>query len=405
MDDETICVTKPTIAFDGYDSLAAPTCRASTIPFADADAYASRLDRGDDGYVYGLYGTPTHRYLESKICALERGHRTLLVPSGQAAAALVMLSVLEAGQSVLIPDTAYPPVRDFAVRDLNRIGVQAAFYDPTDLDTLSELITSDTGLVWVESPGSTTMEFQDVARIVEIAGAKDVLVGCDNTWATPLLFKPLEHGADISAEALSKYIGGHSDLLMGSISVRDPRLGSRIKATLGRLGIGVSPDDCYLVLRGLETLGVRLKRAGDVAQVMAEWIAQQPLVERVLHPMFQDCPGHEVWRRDYTAASGVFSVLLREEAVSHVYSAMNSLETFVIGASWGGTKSLLVPMPISQHRTVVPWEGPDLVLRLSIGLESENLLKQDLERFFGTIESLISDSQHHGPGQKDRQLA
>lgn len=392
MDDETICVTKPAVAFNGFDSLAVPVCRASTIPFSDADAYSTRFTRGEDGYVYGLYGTPTHRYLEKKITALERGQRTVLVPSGQAAVALAMLSVLESGDGVLIPDTVYPPVRDFAERDLRRVGIRPHFYDPQDPDALAALVTRETRLVWVESPGSTTMEFQDVSRIVEIAHDKNALVGCDNTWATPLLFKPLAHGADLSVEALSKYMAGHSDVLMGSITVRDPGLGSRIKATLGRLGIGVSPDDCYLVLRGLETLGVRLKRSGEVAYALARCVADQPLVERVLHPALETCPGQEIWNRDFEGASGVFSVVLKAEAVPHVHTALDALDTFVIGASWGGTKSLIVPMTIRQHRTAVPWAGPDLVLRLSIGLESEALLKQDLERFFNVLAGRVSDA-------------
>lgn len=392
MDDETICVTKPPVAFDGFDSLAAPVCRASTIPFSDAEAYSARFERGDDGYVYGLYGTPTHRYLEKKITALERGQRTVLVPSGQAAVALAMLSVLETGDGVLIPDTVYPPVRDFAERDLRKIGIRPLFYDPQNEDALAELVTRDTRLVWIESPGSTTMEFQDVSRIAEIAHGKGALVGCDNTWATPLLFKPLAHGADLSVEALSKYIAGHSDVLMGSITVRDPALGSAIKASLGRMGVGVSPDDCYLVLRGLETLSVRLKRSAEVAHALAKWIAGHPLVERVLHPALETCPGNAFWSRDFGGASGVFSVVPKAETVPQVHAALDALDTFVIGASWGGTKSLLVPMAIKQHRTAAPWSGPDMVLRLSIGLESEALLKQDLERFLTVLEDRTRDA-------------
>ena len=392
MDDETICVTKPTVALDGFDSLSVPVCRASTIPFSDAAAYASRFERGDEGYVYGLYGTPTHRYLEKKIAALERGQQTVLVPSGQASVALAMLAVLKAGDSVLISDAVYPPVRDFAESDLRRTGIRPLFYDPRNEDSLAELVADDTKLIWVESPGSTTMEFQDLPRIVEIARRRGVLVGCDNTWATPLLFKPLAQGADLSVEALSKYMAGHSDVLMGSITARDAALGSRIKAALGRMGIGVSPDDCYLVLRGLETLSVRLKRSGEVARGLAEWIADRLLVERVLHPALEGCPGKEIWSRDFGGASGVFSVVLEPQAVPQVYAALDELETFVIGASWGGTKSLLVPMPVRQHRTAVPWSGPDMILRLSIGLESEAHLKQDLERFFAALESRTSDA-------------
>jgi len=282
IDDDTLCVKKAQVSFFGYDSLAVPVCRASTIPYSDAKSFASRFERDVDGYTYGLYGTPTHRFLEKKITELEQGRRTLLFPSGQAAITLAMLSVLKSGDKVLIPDCVYPPVRDFANNELKRINVDPIFYDPCDLRTLESIIDDQTQLVWIESPGSTTMEIQDVRRIVKMSHAKGALVGCDNTWATPILFKPLLFGADIVVEALSKYLSGHSDILMGSVTVMDPDLGLKLKAALGRMGIGTSPDDCSLVLRGIETLPVRLERAAKTAKSLACWIANQRITKKVL---------------------------------------------------------------------------------------------------------------------------
>jgi cystathionine beta-lyase len=379
MNDQTACVIHPTVSLEGYESLGVATYRASTIRFSDSHAYATRLERGDDGYSYGLYGTPTGRTLEKQIAHLEQAVRTFLVPSGQGAVALAMLALLKMGDAVLIPDSVYPPVRDFADTDLARYGIRAIYYDPSQpLPAIDDAVR----LIWVESPGSTTMEIQDLPAIAKQAQARGILVGCDNTWATPLLFKPLGFGADISVQAVTKYISGHSDVLMGSISVRDRGLATQIKKFLGRLGIGTSADDCSLALRGLETLPVRLAHQGQAALRIAQWIAEQPLVDRVLHPALEDCPGHSLWRRDFAGASGVFSVLLKPRAVAHVHAALDTMKTFAIGASWGGTRSLIVPMSVKAFRTARPWSDPDLVLRLSIGLEAESDLMSDLTRFF-----------------------
>ena len=390
-EDEAICVSKETVSLVGFDTLAVPVYRASTIPFPDADAYATRFHRGDDAYTYGLYGTPTHRHLEKKLSRLERAERTLLTPSGQGAIALVMQSVLGAGDTVLIPDSVYPPVRDFAERDLKRMGIKVVFYDPADLEGL-DVAAQGARLIWIESPGSTTMEIQDVPAIAAIAQDAGALTGCDNTWATPLLFKPLDHGVDIVVEALSKYLAGHSDVLLGSVSTRDAALGNSLKATAGRMGIGVSPDDCVLTLRGIETLAVRLARSSETALSLAAWLSTHPLVARVLHPALENCPGHALWARDFKGASGVFSLIPRPDAVPHVFGGLNHLQAFTIGASWGGTKSLIVPMKIKEHRTAVPWTGPDLVLRLQIGIEAEEDLRRDLETLWGHVSAQLTNT-------------
>lgn len=390
MNDLTRCVITPKVKMEGFDPLGPATHRASTIVFENAAAYANRLERGPDGYSYGLYGTPTTRTLERKLSELERGGRTLLVPSGQAANTIAMLAFLRAGDKVLIADTVYPPMRDFADSDLPKFGVTVDYYDPTSPAEVERLIDERTRIVWCESPGSTTMEVQDLPKIAEIAHRYGALVGCDNTWATPLNFKPLMHGADIVTEALTKYVAGHSDVLMGSISVSDEAHFLTIRSSMGRLGIGVSPDDASLVLRGMETLGVRMKHAHEGAMAAIDWLQGHPLVERVLYPALVDCPGHDIWKRDFLGASGVFSVIFVPEAVEHVSAALDALETFAIGASWGGTRSLVAPMPVKVNRTATKWIGNDLVLRVSIGLEAHEDLMADLQRMLRTIEMRIA---------------
>lgn len=390
MKDLTRCVITPKVKMEGFDPLGSAIHRASTIVFENAAAYANRLERGPDGYSYGLYGTPTTRTLERKLTELERGGRTLLVPSGQAANTIAMLAFLRAGDKVLIADTVYPPMRDFADSDLPKFGVTVVYYDPTSPAEVERLIDERTRIVWCESPGSTTMEVQDLPKIAEIAHRYGALVGCDNTWATPLNFKPLMHGADIVTEALTKYVAGHSDVLMGSISVSDEAHFLTIRSSMGRLGIGVSPDDASLVLRGMETLGVRMKHAHEGAMAAIDLLQGHPLVERVLYPALADCLGHDIWKRDFLGASGVFSVIFVPEAVEHVSAALDALETFAIGASWGGTRSLVAPMPVKVNRTATKWIGNDLVLRVSIGLEAHEDLMADLQRMLRTIEMRIA---------------
>ncbi|ANN65642.1 trans-sulfuration enzyme family protein [Bordetella bronchialis] len=383
--DWTQCAITPAVNHEGFASLGVAVYRASTIPFENAQAYATRRERGSEGYSYGLYGTPTTRTLERKITALEQGRRTLLAPSGQGAITAVMLATLHAGDQVLLPDTVYPPVRDFADRDLVRLGVQVDYYDPLDPADLVRRMGARPRLVWVESPGSTTMEVQDLPRIAALAHERGAVVGCDNTWATPLNFKPLAHGADIVVEGLTKYFCGHSDVMMGSITVADNALGDALRAFLGRLGVGVSADDAALVLRGLETMALRLAYNARVAASLIDAVRAQPEVARVLYPTLADSPGHAVFRRDFQGASGVFSVVFTPQAAPHVAAALDALRIFVIGASWGGTRSLVAPMPVRAHRTVRAWEGDDMVLRISVGIEDEADLAKDLQGFFQAL--------------------
>lgn len=385
--DLTQCVLTPEVSTEGFAPLGVGVHRASTIVFKDAAAYASRLDRGYQGYSYGLYGTPTTRTLEAKLSGLEGGAWTFLAPSGQAANALAVLPFLASGDHILIADTAYPPMRDFAETDLRRMSIEVDFFDPLSPDDVAAKMRPATRIVWCESPGSTTMEILDLPRIVAIAHQRGALVGVDNTWATPLNFKPLKHGADIVTEALTKFVSGHSDVLMGSITVRDEALIGPIRASIGRMGIGVSPDDASLVLRGLETLGVRLRHSERVALAFARKIAVHPLVERVLHPALESFPGHAIWKRDFLGSSGVFSVVFKDSVSPHIAAALDTLRVFAIGASWGGTRSLAAPMSVEGFRSATSWSGPDVVLRLSIGLEDESELWADIERLLARLEA------------------
>jgi cystathionine beta-lyase len=396
MNDLTQCVLTPDVPTDGFVSLGVGVHRASTIVFPDAAAYASRGDRGHQGYSYGLYGTPTTRTLEAKITSLEGGAWSFLTPSGQAANALAVMPFLAAGDHILIADTAYPPMRDFAESDLRRLGVDVEFFNPLSAEDVVSKMRTKTRIVWCESPGSTTMEIIDLPKIASIAHEGEALVGFDNTWATPLNFKPLEHGADIVTEALTKFVSGHSDVLMGSITVRDGALIKPIRSLIGRMGIGVSPDDASLVLRGFETLGVRLRHSEKVALDFARRLANHALVERVLHPALETFPGHAIWKRDFSGSSGVFSILFKSRLSQHVAPALDALKVFAIGASWGGTRSLAAPMSIDGFRSATIWSGPDIVLRLSIGLEDEGELWADIERLLANIEALGTTGSSRG---------
>ncbi|MBY3181403.1 aminotransferase class I/II-fold pyridoxal phosphate-dependent enzyme [Rhizobium laguerreae] len=387
MKDLTRCVMTPEVNIEGFKSLAVGVHRASTIVFDNAEDYSNRGNRGPDGYSYGLYGTPTTRTLEAKLTALEQGARTFLVPSGQAANAIAVLPFLKAGDGILITDSTYPPMRDFANTDLARFGVEVSYYNPVDLADLETKINDRTKIVWCESPGSTTMEVQDLPKIAAIAHRHGAMVGCDNTWATPLNYKPLTHGADVVTEGLTKYISGHSDLLLGSLTVRDEQLVAPIRYALGRLGISVSPDDASMVLRGMETLGVRMRHACEVAMSLIGRLQGSEIVQGVIHPALPSDPGNSIWRRDFLGASAVFGVVFAPGIAGHVPPSLDVLKTFAIGASWGGTRSLVAPMSVKAHRSATTWPGDDLILRMSVGLEDQRDLLDDIDALLAEIAS------------------
>ncbi|MEE4453409.1 trans-sulfuration enzyme family protein [Novosphingobium resinovorum] len=375
MKDLTKLVHRPEVEVAGFSSLSVPTHRASTIVFPTAEAYAKRRLREPDGYAYGLDGTPTTRALEAQIAALEQGRRTMLLPSGQAAIALLFLTVLRPGDTVLIPDTVYPPVRALCANVLAHQGIAHRLYPSLTGRGIEDFIDGSVRLIWTESPGSGTMEVEDIPAIVDVARRRGLLVGCDNTWATPLLFKPLAAGVDFSVEALTKYAAGHSDVLLGSVTVRDLDWHARLRAMAKVMGIGVSPDDCALVLRGIETLGVRLAHIGRVSIGIAEALRDHPAVSRVLHPALAECPGHGFWKRDMSGASGVFSLALQPALDALLNEALADLRVFVIGGSWGGTRSLVAPMTVQGR---LGGDPAGRLLRISIGLEDPDDLLEDL---------------------------
>jgi cystathionine beta-lyase len=379
--DETRCVQHALPPLEGYDALSTPVYRASTITFPDAETYRTRASRNPDGYAYGLYGTPTVKALEASLTDLHQGVRTVAVPSGQAAITLSMLTVLRSGDHLLIPDNVYPPVKLFARDVLEPFGVVVGIYDPMDVESLHRaLIPGKTKLVWAEAPGSTSMEVCDLPAIAAAAHDAGAMAGCDNTWASPLLCKPLNLGLDFVAEALTKYVGGHSDLLLGSVTFRDYKLYAAARKHLGTLGIGVSADDCWLALRGLETMPLRLERSGRVAQDFAERLASELGTDAVLHPALAGARGHEFWRRDFVGASGVFTVKRKLKHQTELDGVLNTLNYFAIGASWGGTRSVIAPIELTNDRDLDKPDGLDLFIRISIGVESPEDLWRDLSR-------------------------
>lgn len=384
MRDATHCTIHPAVDLSEFSSLAVPTYRASTIVFEDAQAFATRNLRDLDSYSYGLYGTPTTRTLEAQITKLENGRRSVIVPSGQAGATIVFLSVLLPGDTVLIPDNVYPPVVDFCVNYLEPRGIHHKIYRP-DGEGIEGLIDPSVKLIWTETPGSTTMELQDLRAIAALGKKHGILTGADNTWATPLQLKPLDLGIDFSMQALSKYVGGHSDLLLGSICVNDLDLRQKLRDTMRMLGIGVSPDEVALALRGIETMAVRLAHVGKVAQSLAEELASRQDVGLVLHPALPDFPQHALWKRDFSGASGVFSVVLRESQEVNLDEGLNQLKAIAIGASWGGTRSLIVPMSVRDGRIFVQPEHQRIILRINVGLEDPEDLRADLNNLFDIL--------------------
>ncbi|HEU0054510.1 MAG TPA: PLP-dependent transferase, partial [Longimicrobium sp.] len=293
----------------GFRSLATPVYRGSTTLFEHAAEVRDHWDQRRTPYSYGLYGTPTTLELAARVADLEGGGHTFLTPGGQAAISLVYLAFAGAGAHVLVPDSAYGPNRELADRVLARLGIETEYYDPMIGGGIASLLRPNTRLVWCESPGSVTMEVQDVPAIASAARRAGAVTAIDNTYAAGVLFDAFAHGVDVTLQALTKYVGGHSDLLLGSVTVRDEALYQRLGDTHQLLGMGVSPDDCSLALRGLQTLAVRLRVLEENTLAVASWLEARPEIERVLHPAFPSSPGHELWKRDFTGSASVFSVV------------------------------------------------------------------------------------------------
>jgi cystathionine beta-lyase len=356
-----------------------PVWRASTILY---DSVADLRAGGANTHhrlFYGRRGTPTQWSLADALTELEPGAEgTLLYPSGVAAVATALLSVLSAGDELLLADSVYDPTRNFANGMLKRFGVTTRYYDPMIGAGIEALIGPNTKAIFLESPGSLTFEVQDIPAIVAAAKARGVTTLLDNTWATPLLLPALALGVDLSILACTKYVGGHSDVMLGSVTAAPSHWRALRDATY-RLGQTASPDDAYLCARGLRTMAVRLKHHGEAALKIAHWLKQRSEIARVLHPALADCPGHDAFLRDFKGAAGLFSVVLDGGDEAARAALIDTLELFGIGYSWGGYESLAIPVDPERYRTATPWQAEGPVVRLQIGLEDPDDLIADLE--------------------------
>ncbi len=362
---------------DQHGFVNTPIYRGSTVLFEDTDSFR----RGDQRYTYGTHGTPTTTALEEAWNELSGAAGTVLTPSGLAAITVALLSVLKAGDHLLVTDSAYRPTRRFCDHVLKRFGVTTTYYDPHIGADLASLIEDRTRAVVVEAPGSQSFEVQDVPAIAEAAHARGLCVIMDNTWATPLFFPAHERGVDIVIEAGTKYLSGHSDLLLGLTSATADYW-PRLHETFTNFAICAGPEDVFLALRGLRTMELRLREAERQALAMAHWFAARPEVLRVLHPALPDCSGHALWKRDFLGSSGLFSVILKPVSQDAVAAMLDGLELFGIGASWGGYESLVIPFDCSPYRTASVWTPGGPALRFNIGFEDIEDLQADLDRGF-----------------------
>ena len=370
----------------GFEAPQGPVYKASTVIFRDVAALRARDWRRREGYTYGLLGTPTTFALEERIATLEGGLHCLLVPSGLAAVTLVAQALLAAGDEVLLPVNVYGPSREFARHELARWGIKHRLYDPLDVATLAAMISPQTKLVWLEAPGSVTMEFPDLPGLVVAAKAHGVTTALDNTWGAGVALRGFEHGIDIVAQALTKYPSGGGDVLMGSVVTRDAALHERLKRTHMNLGLGVAGNDCELVLRSLASLPLRYAAQDHAGRTLAGWMAARPEVLRVLHPALEGAPGHTHWRALCTAAAGLFSVMLHERyAAEQVDRFVDALRMFRLGYSWAGPVSLVVPYDVKAMRGegARPEHLRGHLVRFSIGLEAVADLQADLEQALG----------------------
>jgi len=359
--------------------------RGSTVLHRSVDEMRERVRRrtgGDDSMpvAYGIYGTPTHHAFCDALTALEGGYRSWALPSGLAACTIAILAYVRQGDHVLVPDSVYSPTRRFCRDTLARYGIEASFYAPRAGADLEQQFRRNTRMLFMESPGSLTFEVQDVPLLADIARRRGAISVMDNTWATPLYLQPLALGVDVSVHAATKYIGGHSDLLLGTVTANEAAWPA-LRDAIHHYGLTTSPDDCWLALRGLRSMAARLERHRATAERLISWLRSQPEVERVLYPALPEDPGHALWRRDFRGASGLFGVVLRPTVSEAVMEAMiDGLQLFGRGYSWGGFESLLIP--VRPERTVQPWPPSGPMFRISAGLEQAEDLIADLREGF-----------------------
>lgn len=365
----------------------APLVRGSTVLHPDL-AHRSSLDsrRYEQAMIYGTHGTPTHFALEDAIAEIEGGTRCQIVSSGLSAITTPLLAFLKTGQHLLVPDSVYGPTRRFCDGMLAGLGIATTYYDPMiSAADLAALFRSETTVLFLESPGSHTFEVQDVPALAAVAHAKGAVVMMDNTWGLHF-FQPFRHGVDVSIQAATKYIGGHSDIILGAVTVASEEHWRRLRDAATALGQYASPDDCWLALRGIRTLGLRLHHQMAQGLHMAHWLQARPEVARVLHPALPGAPGHVLWKRDFSGASSLFGVVLRPEFGNDAVSAMiDGMSLFGIGASWGGYESLILPTSGTIHRSAGTGQFGGEIMRLHIGLEDLEDIKADLESGFARL--------------------
>jgi len=368
----------------GFEAPQIGVHKASTVIFPNVAAVRARDWRHKTGYTYGLHGTPTTFTLEEHVATLEGGRFCSLAPSGLAAIALVDLALLQQGDELLLPNNVYGPSRELARHELAHWGITHKFYEPMDPTSLAAAIGPATKLVWVEAPGSVTMEFPDLRALLRITRERGVTSAIDNTWGAGIAFNGFELGADIVMQALTKYPSGGGDVLMGSVVTRDETLHHRIKLSNMRLGTGIGGNDAELLLRSLPSLALRYHAADAAGRTLAAWCAARPEIARVLHPALEGSPGHEHWRASCTAAAGLFSVLFEAHySAAQVDRFVDALKLFRIGYSWAGPVSLAVPYDLGAMRQPAPYPGT--LVRFSIGLEDVADLQADLARALSSL--------------------
>jgi cystathionine beta-lyase len=365
----------------GFESFSTPVKRASTVVFPDLAAVRGADWRNDAQWRYGLHATPTSATLMQQLAQIEGGKHALLQPSGLSAISNVYFALVKAGDDVLIPDNVYSPNREHGNWLAQDFGVSVRYYDPMIGAGIAQLIRPNTRLIWIEAPGSVTMEVPDVPAIAAAARARNVVTAIDNTYSAGLAFRPLEHGVDISVQALTKYQSGGSDLLMGATITTDDALHQELKRARMRMGIGVSVDDCSLVLRSLPSMKARFEAHDRSALALAHWLKARPEISAMLHPAFPDCPGHAEFMRDFSGAGGLFSVVFHERySPAQIDAFVEALELFAIGWSWGGAHSLAMPYDIASMRSASQWPHRGTLVRFYVGLEDEADLRADIER-------------------------
>jgi cystathionine beta-lyase len=384
---ETIAVTGGRRPFDNHGFVNPPVYHASTVLYPTAADQVAHRNR----YSYGRKGTPTSEALETALMELEGPlcAGVALVPSGLAAISTAILAVVSSGDHILVSDSAYRPTRTFCDTVLARLGVTTTYYDPLIGAGIGDLFQLNTRAVFCEAPGSQSFDMQDIPAIAKVAHAqgshpKGVVVLADNTWATPVFCRPLELGVDLVIQAGTKYIGGHSDIMLGTISA-NKKTHKALMDTVHTLGLCVGPDDMYLAQRGVRTMPVRLARHQQSGLAVARWLKARPEVLRVLHPALEDDPGHAIWKRDFNGASGLFSVVLKPVPEAAVHALLDTLRLFGMGFSWGGFESLAIVFDCADYRTATPWAPGGPTLRLHIGLENVDDLTADLERGFAAL--------------------